>query len=154
MVYIIGIYHGILNDIHIYIRIYHGIYHNIFSSFISHCILVTSNPPGAALFSSPLHHLECSCELESISLYASAQLDPARLPPPIAPHPVVELIEPTSFAYPHVGICSTSSPVSKAVGQGGMLYRYVTHTGASAPSLNRSLWPCSSTASCRSAFNR
>ena len=80
--------------------------------------------------------------------------DPARLPLPIAPHPVVELIEPASVAYPHVGICSTSSPVSKAVGQGGMLYRYVTHTGASAPSLNRSLWPCSSTASCRSAFNR
>jgi hypothetical protein len=52
MVYIIGIYHGILNDI--YIHIYHGIYHNIFSSFISHCILVPSNPPGAALFSSPL----------------------------------------------------------------------------------------------------
>jgi len=42
-VYIIGIYHGILNDI--YIRIYHGIYHNIFSSFISHWILVPSSPP-------------------------------------------------------------------------------------------------------------
>ena len=106
--------------IYIYIRIYHGIYHNIFSSFISHCILVTSNPPGAALFSLPLHRLERSCYLQSISLYASAQLDPARLPPPIAPHPVVELIEPASVAYPHAGICSSSSPVSKAVGQGGM----------------------------------
>ena len=48
-VYIIGIYHGILNDI--YIRIYHGIYHNIFSSFISHWILVPNSPLGAALFS-------------------------------------------------------------------------------------------------------
>jgi hypothetical protein len=37
-------------------------------------------------------------------------------------------------------------PVSKAVGQGGILYWYVTHSGASASSLNRSLWPCSSTA--------
>jgi hypothetical protein len=80
--------------------------------------------------------------------------DPARLPPPIAPHPVVELIEPASIAYPHAEICSSSSPVSKVVGQGGMLYLYVTHSGASASSLNRSLWPCSSTASCRSAFNR
>ncbi len=82
--------------------------------------------------------------------------DHARLPPPIAPHPVVELIdsdiEPASVAYPHAGICSSSSPVSKAVGQarqGGMLYWYVTHSGASALSLNRSLWPCSSTALCR-----
>ena len=49
MVYIIGIYHGILNDI--YIRIYHGIYHNIFSSFISHWILFPSSLPGEALFS-------------------------------------------------------------------------------------------------------
>jgi hypothetical protein len=62
--------------------------------------------------------------------------DPARLPLPIVPHPVVELIEPASVAYPHAGICSSSSPVSKAVGQGGMLYWYVTHSGASASSLN------------------
>ena len=120
MVYIIGIYHGILNDI--YIRIYHGIYHNIFSLFISHWILVPSSPPGAALFSQQLCRLECSCELQSISLYASAQLDPARLPPPIVPHPVVELIQPASVAYaayPPTGICSSSSPVSKAVGQAG-----------------------------------
>ena len=47
-------------------------------------------------------------------------LDPARLPPPIASlaHPMVELIEPASVAYPHAGVCSCSSPVSKAVGQG------------------------------------
>jgi hypothetical protein len=66
--------------------------------------------------------------------------DPARqrLPPPIAPHPEVELIEPASVASPHAGICSSSSPVSKAVGQGGMLYWYVTH---SASSLSRSPWP-------------
>ena len=38
--------------------------------------------------------------------------------------------------------------------QGGMLQWYVTHSGASASSLNRSLWPCSSTASCSLAFNR
>jgi hypothetical protein len=52
-VYIIGIYHGILNDT--YVRTYHGIYHNIFSSLISHCILVPSSPPGAAIFSSRPH---------------------------------------------------------------------------------------------------
>jgi hypothetical protein len=72
--------------------------------------------------------------------------DPTRLPPPIAPYPVVELvdsdIEPASVACPHAGICSSSSPVSKAVGavgQGGMLCWYATHSGASASSLNRSL---------------
>jgi hypothetical protein len=81
--------------------------------------------------------------------------DPARLPPrppPIAPHPEVELIETASLASPHAGICSSSSPVPKAVGQGGMLYWYVTHSGASASSLTRSPWPGSSTASCRSAL--
>jgi hypothetical protein len=62
-VYIIGIYHGILNDIHI------RIYHNISFSYISHSILVPSSPPGAALFSSlsPLQRLKfselLSCEL-------------------------------------------------------------------------------------------
>ena len=139
----------------IYIYVYTMVY-TITSFLLSSptASLSPATPHGAALFSSPLHRLERSCELQSISLYASAQLDPARLPPPIAPHPVVELIEPASVAYPHVGICSTSSPVSKAVGQGGMLYRYVTHSGASASSLNRSLWPCSSTASCCLAFNR
>jgi len=38
------------------------------------------------------------------------------------PHPVVELIQPATVAdaaYPHTGICSSSSPVSKAVGQAG-----------------------------------
>jgi hypothetical protein len=42
--YIIGIDHGILNDIyiHIYMRIYHGIYHTIF-------ILVPSSPLCCAL---------------------------------------------------------------------------------------------------------
>jgi hypothetical protein len=44
-VYLIGIYHGILNDIDI--RIYHGIYHNIFSSFISHW--TRASPQAAAL---------------------------------------------------------------------------------------------------------
>jgi hypothetical protein len=80
--------------------------------------------------------------------------DPARLPPPIAPHPEVELIEPASIASPHAGICSSSSPVPDAVGQGGMLYWYVTHSGASALSLTRSPWPGSSTALCHLAFNR
>jgi hypothetical protein len=77
-VYIIGIYHGILNDI--YMRIYHGTCHNIFSSFISHCILVPSRPPvqccsrcrfnvwsALASFSQSLS--TCSCELQSISLW-------------------------------------------------------------------------------------
>jgi hypothetical protein len=67
--------------------------------------------------------------------------DPVRLPPPIVLHPEVELIEPASVAYPHAGICSSSSPIPKAVGQGGMLYWYVTYSGASASSLTRSPWP-------------
>ena len=80
--------------------------------------------------------------------------DPARLLPPMVPHPEVELIEPASVASPHTGICSSSSPVPKAAGQGGMLCWYVTHSGASALSLNRSPLLGSSTASCRMAFNR
>jgi hypothetical protein len=44
--------------------------------------------------------------------------DHARLPPPIAPHPEVELIEPASVASPHAGICSSSSPFPKAFGAG------------------------------------
>jgi hypothetical protein len=106
--------------------VYHGIYHNIFSSFISHCILVPSSPPGAALFSSQLQRLDCS--LASFSQFLSTPLlsffnsDHPRLPQPIASHPEVELIEPASVASPHAGICSSSSPVLKAVGQGGMLY--------------------------------
>ena len=100
MVYIIDMYHDILNDI--YIRIYHGIYHNIFSSFISHSILVHSSLHSAALFSSSLQRLNCS--LASISqsfptpLLSFFHSDLARLPPPIAPHPEVELIEPASVA--------------------------------------------------------
>jgi hypothetical protein len=72
------IYHRYIswyNEWYIHICIYHGIYHNmIFSSFITHSILVPSSPPCATHFSSPLHRLECSCQLQSISLYASAQL--------------------------------------------------------------------------------
>ncbi len=109
------------------IRIYHGIYHNIFSSFISHSILVPSSLPSAtcaALFSSQLQRLNCSLASLSQSLptplLSFFHSDLARLPPPIAPHPEVELIEPASVASPHAGICSSSSPVPKAVGQGEM----------------------------------
>jgi hypothetical protein len=127
-VYLIGIYHGILNDtyirIYIYIRVYHGIYHNIFSSFISHSILVSSSLPSAVRFSSQLQRLNCFLASFSQSLptplLSFFHSDLARLPPPIAPHPEVELIEPASVASPHAGICSSSSPVPKAVGQGGM----------------------------------
>jgi hypothetical protein len=139
--------------------IYHGIYHNIFSSFISHCILVPSSPPcqGAALISLPLQLLwsglllQASIDL-STPMLSFFHSDPARLPLPIAPHPEVKLTDPASVASPHAGICSSSSPVPKAVGQGGMLHWYVTHSGASALSLIRSPWPGSSTASCHLAF--
>jgi hypothetical protein len=144
-----------------YIRIYHGIYHNIFSSFISYCILVPSTGPAAPpVPCSSRRRFNVLSALASFGQSLSTPLlsffhsDPARQPPPIAPHPEVELIEPASVASPHAGICSSSSPVPKAVGQGGMQYWYVTHSGASASSLNKSTWPCSSTASCRSAFNR
>ncbi len=55
----------------------------------------------------------------SMPLLSFFHSDPARLPLPIAPHPKVELMEPASVASPHAGICSSSSPVPKAVGQGG-----------------------------------
>ena len=76
------------------------------------------------------------CQSLSIPLLSFFHSDPARLPLPIVPHPVIELIEPASLASPHAGICSSSSPVPKAVGQGGMLYWYVTHSGASASSIS------------------
>ena len=146
-------YRGILNDI--CIPLYHGMYHNIFSSFISHCILVPSSP---LLVQSPLQCLNFFLVSFSQSLptplLSFFHSDPARLLPPMVPHPEVELIEPASVASPHTGICSSSSPVPKAAGQGGMLCWYVTHSGASALSLNRSPLLGSSTASCRMAFNR
>jgi hypothetical protein len=122
---IIGIYYRSLNDIYVCIRIYHGMYHNHFSSFISHKILVPSSPPCAVLFSSPLQRLNCSLASFSQSfptpLLSFCYSDPVRLPLPIEPHPEVELIEPASVATsPHAGICSSSSPVPKAVGQDGM----------------------------------
>jgi hypothetical protein len=46
--------------------------------------------------------------------------DLARLPPPMVPHPEVELIEPASAASPHAAICISSSPVAKSGRQGGM----------------------------------
>jgi hypothetical protein len=105
MVYIIGIYQGILNDI--CIRIYHGIHHNIFSSFISHSILVHSSLPIAALFTSTLQRLNCSLASFSQSLptplLSFFHSDLAKLPQPITPHPEVELTElPASVASPHL----------------------------------------------------
>ena len=139
MVYLNGIYHALyaiypsiyhttyhcIYHLYIpYIHIYHGIYHNISSLFISHSILVTSTPPGAALFSSPLQRLNCSLASFGQSLLTPllsfCHSDLARLPPPIAPHPEVELIEPASVASPHAGIRSSSGLVAEAVGQGGM----------------------------------
>jgi hypothetical protein len=83
-----------------------------------------SSPPGAALFSSPLHRLNCSLASFSQSLptplLSFFHSDLARLPQHIEPHPEVELMEPASVASPHAGICSSSSPVANAVGQGGM----------------------------------
>ena len=92
---------------------------------------------SAALFSSPLQRLNSSlasfCQSLPTPLLGFFHSDVARLPPPIAPHPEVELIEPASVASPHAGICSSSSPVAEAVGQGGMcvaadIARHQRHT--------------------------
>jgi hypothetical protein len=56
----------------------------------------------------------------SMPLLSFFHSDPARLPPPKEPHPEVDLklIEPASVSFPHAGICSSSSSVTKAVGAG------------------------------------
>jgi hypothetical protein len=147
-----------LNDIYIYIYLYTMVY-NITSS------LHSSPTASLSLAAPPMPRSSRCCfnvwtALASFSQSLSTPLlsffysDPARLPPPIAPHPEVELIEPASVASPHAGICRSSSPVPKAVGQGGMLYWYVTLSRASASLQTRSPWPGSSTASCHSASNR
>jgi hypothetical protein len=157
-VYIIGIYHGILNDIYIYVHVYTMVY-TITSSLHSSPTAFLS-PAAPTVLRSSRCRLNVWTALASFSQSLSTPLpsffhsNSARLPPTIAPHPELELIEPASVASPHAGICSRSSPVPKAVGQGGMLYWYVTHSGASASSLTISPWPGSSTASFRSAFNR
>jgi hypothetical protein len=110
-----------------HIGVYHGIYYNISCSFISHSIHVSSTPPGpcAALFSSAssqLHRLTCSLarfgQTRPTPLLSLCHSDLASLPPPIAPNPEVDLIEPASVASPHARICSSSSPDAEAVGQG------------------------------------
>jgi hypothetical protein len=158
MVYIICIYHGILNEIYICIYVYNMV--NTTTSSLHSSPTASFSPAAPPVPHSSRRRFNVCSALASFSQFLSTTLlsffhsDPARLPPPIAPHPEVELIEPASIASPHAGICSGSSPVPKAVGQGGMLYWYVTHSGASASSLTRSPWPGSSTVSCRLAFNR
>jgi hypothetical protein len=125
MIYINGQYHGISNGIHV--RLYHGIYHIV--SVHSSLTASISSIPCAALFLSPLQRLNCSLprfgQMPPTPLCSFYHSELARLPPPIAPHPEVELIEHASVASPldspgHAGICSSSSPVAEAVGQGWM----------------------------------
>jgi hypothetical protein len=120
-VYIIGIYHGILNDIYIYTMVYT-------IAYSLHSSPTTSLSPAAPpeqrssrrcfTVSSALVSFSQSLSTPLLSFFHS---DPARLPPPIAPHPEVELIEPASVAYPHAGIYSSSSPVPKAAGWDAIL---------------------------------
>jgi hypothetical protein len=103
-----------------YVCIYHGIHYNIFSSFQVHLPQhpCPQQPPQcSALQNCSLASFSQSLSMPLLSFFHSG---PARLPPPIVPHPEVGLIEPPSLASPKAGICSSSSPVSKTVGQVGM----------------------------------
>jgi hypothetical protein len=125
-VYIIGIYHGILsilNDIYLYV--YTMVY--TITSFLHSSPTASLSPAAPPVTRSSCRRFNVWSALASFSQSLSMPLlsffysDPARLPPPIAPHPVVELIEPASVAYPHAGICGSFSPDSKALGWDAIL---------------------------------
>ena len=126
-VYIIGIYHGILNDIYIYV---YTMVHTI-TSFLHSSPTASLSPAAPPVPRSSRRRFNVWSALASFSQPLSTPLlsffhsDPARLPPPIVQHPEVELIEPASVASPRAGICSSSSPIPKAV-----LFWNVTRSGA------------------------
>ena len=95
----------------VYDMVYHMVYHmGVCIHLPHHCHQSPrlQYPPCAALLPLSLQRLNCPL---------------ARLwqtfPTPLL-SPEVELIEPASVASSHAGICSSSSPVPEAVGQGGM----------------------------------
>ena len=99
---------------------------------IRHLIILTFRLHPARFFplsSAPLHRLSCS-----LSSFTCSLLSPplslchsyfAWLTPSVAPHPEVELIEPTSVASAPAGISLSSITISKRIGQGGV--RVSTH---------------------------
>ena len=93
---------------------------------IRHLIILVFRLPPDRLFqlsSAPLHRLSCSLAsftqlLPSPSL-SFFHIDLAWLTSSVAPHPEVELIEPTSVASPQAGISLSSIMIAKRMGQGG-----------------------------------
>ena len=88
-------------------------------------ILVFRLPPDRffPLSSAPLHRLSCSLASFTQSLPSPSlsffHIDLAWLTSSVAPHPEVELIEPTSVASPQAGISLSSIMIAKRMGQGG-----------------------------------
>ena len=100
------------------------VYHMVCN--IRHLIILVFRLPLDRLFplsSAPLHSLSCSLAsftqlLPSPSL-SFFHIDLAWLTSSVAPHPEVELIEPTSVASPQAGISLSSIMIAKRMGQGG-----------------------------------
>ena len=114
----------------LYIIIYSMVYHMVYN--IRHLIILTFRLHPARFFplsSAPLHRLRCSSSSFTRSLpsppLSFCHSDFAWLTPSVAPHPEVELIEPTSVASAPAGISSSSITISKRIGQRGV--RVSTH---------------------------
>ena len=118
-----GIYHiYVLYHIMIYSMVYNMVYN------IRHLIILTFRLHPARFFplsSVPLHHFHCLSSLFTRLLFSPSlslcHSDFAWLTPSVAPHPEVELIEPTSVASAPAGISLSSITISKQIGQRGVL---------------------------------
>ena len=94
---------------------------------IRHLIILTFRLHPARfspLSSAPIHRLRCSSSSFTRSLpsppLSLCHSDFAWLTPSVAPHPEVELIEPTSVASAPAGISLSAITISKRIGQGGV----------------------------------
>jgi hypothetical protein len=100
-IYDIYIYHGISNSI--YVIIYHGIYH-IISVHSFPTVSMSPAPPVPRCSCCRFNFLNCSlsifCQTFRMPLRSFYHSALARLPPPIAPQPELERIEPASVASP------------------------------------------------------
>ena len=114
----------------LYSMVYSMVYHMVYN--FRHLIILTFRLHPARfspLSSAPLHRLGCSMSSLTRSLpsppLSFCHSDFAWLTPSVAPHPEVELIEPTSVSSAPARISSSSITISKRIGQGGV--RVSTH---------------------------
>jgi hypothetical protein len=110
--------------------IYSMVFHMVYN--IRHLIILTFRLHPARFFplsSAPLHRFRCLSSSFTRSLpsplLSLCHSDFAWLTPSVAPHPEVELIEPTSVASAPAGISLSSITISKRIGQRGV--RVSTH---------------------------